>query len=34
VGLPLDWGFALELDPIISVEELTWTNLKRLYRSP
>lgn len=30
--VPTDWGFVVQLDPIVSIQDLTWTNLKRLYR--
>lgn len=31
---PLDWGFVVLLDPILSVESATWTQVKTLYRTP
>jgi hypothetical protein len=31
---PLDWGFEVHLEPTTSLEAVTWSNLKRLYRRP
>jgi len=31
---PLDWGFVVLLDPILSLEAVTWTTVKSLYRTP
>jgi hypothetical protein len=29
---PLDWGFALVIEPVVAVEEANWSLIKRLYR--
>ncbi|MFQ5599600.1 MAG: hypothetical protein ACE5G2_03495 [Candidatus Krumholzibacteriia bacterium] len=33
-SVPLDWGFEVILEPVVSVEDLTWAQLKTLYRNP
>ncbi len=31
---PLDWGFVVLLDPVVSVAQATWTHIKVLFRTP
>jgi hypothetical protein len=33
-SFPLDWGFVVTVEPVVSVEHLSWTHVKQLYRTP
>ncbi len=33
-SIPLDWGFAIAVEPVVAVERRTWTHIKQLYRNP
>jgi hypothetical protein len=34
-SLPLDWGFVTIFDPVgVGVEDLTWSHVKQMYRTP
>jgi hypothetical protein len=31
---PLDWGFALLMEPVLPVKSITWSQVKQLFKTP